>query len=435
MLRRRAWRTISFSDHIKLRSMKPNRYLLANLPLFIVLFIDSMGLGLLFPILNNVIVDPASAFLSATTSGATRDFLYSLTVGLFMLSWFFGAAILGDLSDTVGRKKALIICLLGSFVGYFVAAVSIWLHSLPLLILGRVIAGFTAGSQPIAQAAIVDISPPEHKARNIGYILLAISLGFVFGPIFGGVLSDAKLVSWFTFSTPLNFAAIVSFFNAALLWLTFKETSHVTGKIYLKFHRAIQIFISAFQRRTIRYISLVFLVLIFGWSDFFTFISMFVMDRYHFSPLMICLYMGALGLGFAIGCGLLVDFCANRYAHKQTVIVSTALTAAGVLLMLLVYNQVLAWIIATFIGAVMALAYSTTLIIFSNQVGEDEQGWVMGVTGSIMALSFGINSFLTGLVAHYGPSLPIALSVLGLSLSGLLMGFYRPKAGSEKQLS
>ena len=89
-----------------------NKSLFTVAPLFLVLFIDGMGLGLLFPILNSIIVDPASAFLPATTSIVMRDFLYGLTVGIFMLCWFFGAAILGDLSDTVGRKKALMICLL-----------------------------------------------------------------------------------------------------------------------------------------------------------------------------------------------------------------------------------------------------------------------------------------------------------------------------------
>jgi len=408
--------------------MDQRKSLLANLPLFVVLFIDSMGLGLLFPILNSIIIDPVSNFLPAMTSIATRDFLYGLTVGIFMLSWFFGAAILGDLSDTIGRKKALIICLLGSFLGYLVAAAGIWMHSLSLLIVGRIVAGFTAGSQPIAQAAIVDISAPEHKARNIGYILLAISLGFVFGPIFGGVLSDPHIVRWFTFATPMNFAAIVSLLNAVLLWTTFKETFKVTGKVRIRPHHAIKVFVSAFQHKRIRYLSLVFLVLILGWSDFFTFMSMFVLDRYHFSPLKVSLFMGALGLGFAIGCGLLVDFCSGRFAYKSSVIVGALVTSVAVLIMLLVNNHALAWVLVVFVGIFMALAYSTILTIFSDQVGQNEQGWVMGVTGSIMALAFGINSLLTGLLAQYGAALPIALSVVGLSASGLLMGFYRPQS-------
>src|SRR3990167_9514251 len=130
-------------------------------PLFLVLFIDGMGLSLLFPVLNSIIVDPHSDFLATSVFDSTRDLLYGVTVGIFMICWFFGAAFLGDLSDMIGRKKALMICLMGSFLGYLLSAFAVLAHSLLFLIIGRVVAGFTAGSQPIAQAAIVDISEPE----------------------------------------------------------------------------------------------------------------------------------------------------------------------------------------------------------------------------------------------------------------------------------
>jgi len=409
--------------------MYRQRSLMANFPLFIVLFIDSMGLGLLFPILNSLIIDPVSTFLPTMTSIPMRDFLYGLTVGIFMLSWFFGATILGDLSDTIGRKRALIICLVGSFIGYFISAVAIFFHSLTVLIIGRVIAGFTAGSQPIAQAAIVDISSPEVKARNIGLILLAISLGFVFGPIFGGILSDPHLVSWFAFSTPLYFAAIISLLNALLLWYTFKETFHITRKISIKLHHSIKVFVSAFQHKKIRYLSLVLLVMILGWSDFFTFMSMFVFHRYHFTPLKVSFFMAALGLGFTIGCGYLVGFFSQRYTLKNCVIVGLLLSAISVLVFLLVNNVIVACFSVIFIGMALGVAYSTLLTMFSNQVNENEQGWVMGVTGSIMALCFGVNALLTGVIIRYGgANLPIALAIVGLGISGLLMWFYRPKS-------
>src|SRR3990167_1409043 len=105
--------------------MSKYRTLVAIAPLFLVLFIDGMGLSLLFPVLNSIIIDTNSNFLPATLSMPTRNFLYGLTVGIFMICWFFGAAILGDLSDTVGRKKALMICLIGSFFGYLLSAMAV----------------------------------------------------------------------------------------------------------------------------------------------------------------------------------------------------------------------------------------------------------------------------------------------------------------------
>lgn len=411
--------------------MNQPRSLLANFPLFIVLVIDSMGLGLLFPILNSIIVDPVSAFLPAATTIEMRDFLYGLTVGIFMLCWFFGAAILGDLSDTVGRKKALIICLLGSCFGYLVAGLAIDMHSLWLLLVGRVIAGFTAGSQPIAQAAIVDISYAEHRARNIGLILLAVSLGFVLGPIIGGVLSDARVESWFTFSTPMYFAAIVSLLNALLLWLTFKETFRITGKVQIKFDHAVQVFMSAFKNSRIRRLSVAFFVMIFGWSNFYTFLSMFLINRYQLKPIETAFFMCDLGVGFSIGCGYLVDICAKRFIYKKTVMVTAALTALGVLVVLLARDLTTTAIAVLFIGITVSIAYSTLITMFSNQVSDDEQGWVMGVTGAIMALCFGVNALLTGLLVRYYTDLPMVLALFGLAISVFLIRCFRPVSGKQ----
>ena len=84
---------------------KPPHFFLAAAPLFLVLFIDSMGLGLVFPILNTLVLDPHAHFVASTMNASTRNFLYGLTISLYMFCWFFGAAFLGDISDQIGRKK------------------------------------------------------------------------------------------------------------------------------------------------------------------------------------------------------------------------------------------------------------------------------------------------------------------------------------------
>ncbi|KTC78239.1 MFS transporter [Legionella brunensis] len=402
------------------------------LPLFLVLFIDGMGLGLLFPILNTILVEPDSGFLSASTSLGLRDFYYGLTIGIFMICWFFGAAILGDLSDNVGRKKSLMICLIGSFLGYSLSAIAILLHSFWLLILGRIIAGFTSGSQPIAQAAIVDVSTEEYKARNIGLILLAVSLGFVFGPIFGGLLSDSHLVSWFGFQTPLYFAAFLSLINALLLQWSFAETfTKAHDKINIKWHHAINIFISAFKHPSIEKYSLVLLVMIFGWSNYFSFISLYLFQTYHYSALENSFFLAVMGLGFSIGCGYIVNYCTKRYPYDSIVIVGLLLTAANVFLTLVIPVQWVAWVATLLIGMSLSVAYSVLLTIFSNQVSENEQGWVMGVTGSIMALCFGLTSIFTGVIAHVGAVLPMLLATLGLVGSAGILAIVKRLSAPE----
>ncbi len=394
-------------------------------PLFLVLFIDGMGLSLLFPILSSIIIDPHSSFLPAHVGASSRSLLYGMVVGIFMLCWFFGAAILGDLSDSVGRKKSLLICLLGAFLGYLISAFAVTWHSLLFLILGRVVAGFTAGSQPIAQAAIVDVSHEKHKARNIGLILLALSLGFVLGPVIGGVLSDHRIVSWFNFSTPLYFASLISILNAILLLSTFNETFNTSAKINIQLSRAIQVFISAFQHRKVRFLSLIFLIMIYGWSNFFTFISIFSIQLYNFSPTQVSLLLADMGVGFSIGCGFLVDYFVKRFEIKLIVAINLIITAIFIILLIITHSQGFLWAIMVFIGATISIGYSGLITLFSNQVDRHEQGWVMGVTGAVMALCFGLTSFLTGYLANFGATIPMWLAVAGIGFSGLLMTLFQ----------
>lgn len=408
--------------------MSKHNPLIAMLPLFLVLFIDGMGLGLLFPILNTIIIEPGTDFLPLTTGVMLRDFYYGLTIGIFMICWFFGAAVLGDLSDSIGRKKSLMICLIGSFAGYILSALAITFHMFWLLILGRVIAGFTAGSQPIAQAAIVDVSTNEHKARNIGFILLAVSLGFVFGPIFGGLLSDHRLVSWFAFSTPMYFAAVISLLNAIILGLYFEETfTKAHESIKIRWHHAIGVFISAFKHPAITRYSVVLLVMIFGWSNYFSFIPLYLLQVFNYSTMENSFFLAVLGLGFSIGCGFVVEYCTKRYSFDNVVLGGLLVTALQIFIFLVIDWEWVAWVTTFIIGISLSVSYSVLLTIFSNQVSENEQGWVMGVTGSIMALCFGLTSVFTGLVAHMGARLPMLLALGGLLASAFLLFLVKSK--------
>ena len=83
--------------------------LLKVAPLFLVIAIDSMGLGILFPILSAMLISHSSHFLPGNTSNFLRELIYGVTIGIYMLAWFFGSAMLGDLSDAMGRKKSLMI--------------------------------------------------------------------------------------------------------------------------------------------------------------------------------------------------------------------------------------------------------------------------------------------------------------------------------------
>ena len=124
-------------------------------------------------------------------------------------------------------------------------------------------------------------------------------------------------------------------------------------------------------------------------------------------------------------CGFLVDFFVKRFHMKRIIVVSFLLTAAFILVTVLTHHALVLWIMMPPIGAAVAVGYSTIITLFSNQVGADEQGWVMGVTGAIMALCFGLSALLTGYLANFGAQVPIYLAFAGLGVSGMMMLFVR----------
>lgn len=397
------------------------------LPLFLVIFIDSMGLGILFPILNGIIMMPDSKFIAHNILMSTRQEYFGMIIGIFMLCWFFGAAILGDLSDIIGRKKSLIICLIGSFLSYLLSAISVKIDSFALLIIGRIVAGFTAGSQPIAQAAIVDISNESNLPRNMGFILLCVSLGFVFGPIMAGFLSDSSLISWFNYTTPLYFAAIISLFNSVLLWIKFHETYQITESIKVNIHKAIAIFISAFTHKKVGKLSFIYFIMQFGWGFFFNYILLYLDAKFKLSNSGGSIFMLSMGIGFAIGCGYLANKLSSIFKLKNVVASGFIISAITILILNFNINITFSWLLLIIICATLAYGYSSILVLFSNIVSAKEQGWVMGITGSIFALSFGVTAIIGPFIAQFGKYYPIVLGGCAVLISGILIIFYKPQ--------
>ena len=388
--------------------------------LLLILFIDGMGQGLIFPILTNVIINPASHVVLSSATIEERNIWYGVIICSFFFTWFFGAAILGDISDRAGRKKALALCLLGATLGYLASALAFYWHTVWLLLLGRIIYGFTAGSQPIAQACIADISLPENKARNMGFILLALTLGIMSGPIIGGFLSDYHLVSWFKDSTPLYFACLLSLFNLCYLLLYFHETSGKSGALHLRVLRAVDIFMSAFKDQSVRYLSMCFTILQIGWSIYYLYITLFLTRKYAMSAAEIAVFFALIGLGLTLGFAFLVKYF-TRFTAKNVVMTGYGVMLLGIVVTLVPENVIYPWIAVVPATAGLATGYAYIMTLFSNQVGPERQGWVMGVSGALVAFSAGIAILISTLLSDFNITFPLIVAILFLLIGCILI--------------
>jgi MFS transporter, DHA1 family, tetracycline resistance protein len=160
--------------------MKPaNRHV----PIFVftTILIDAMSFGLIMPVLPRLLMRVGNLPLNESIDvGAWMSLLMAVAA-------FFSAPILGNLSDSFGRRKVLLIALGGMAAHYAVLAVA---GSVTLIVLGRVLTGVFGGSYGPAQAAIADVTGPEERARNFAFVSAGFGVGFVFGPALGGMLAE-----------------------------------------------------------------------------------------------------------------------------------------------------------------------------------------------------------------------------------------------------
>lgn len=181
--------------------MRSNKALIT---IFLIVFIDLLGFGIILPLLPFI--------AQKYQANAAQIGLLTATYSFFQL---LAAPVLGRLSDRFGRKKILILSQLGSALGFIILAFA---NSLPLLFLSRIIDGLTGGNISIAQAYIADVTDKKNRARGMGLIGAAFGLGFIFGPALGGALSKIS------YSTPALVAAFVSFLTVLTTILFLKET-------------------------------------------------------------------------------------------------------------------------------------------------------------------------------------------------------------------
>ena len=159
---------------------------------------------MLTPLLAGALAPESNAAIGQGFSEDARHLIYGFATGLYPIMMFFGAPILGQLSDRAGRKTILLVCAGGIVLCYVTISSAFALGSVFLLMAGRFLGGLTAASQAISLAALVDVCPPGKKDFWLSMGLLASSVGFVIGPAFSGLLADNRIVSWFSVHTPLH---------------------------------------------------------------------------------------------------------------------------------------------------------------------------------------------------------------------------------------
>lgn len=382
---------------------------LALISIFLVIMIDSIGSSFILPLLPELFVGSES-ILGSASSETLNNLLYGLSLSSFSIAMFIGAPLMGDLSDKYGRKKTLLYCLWGTFVGYLCSAFGVILHSPVFFIFGRVIDGLTAGSLPVAQAAIIDNSSEQDRVKNLGYVLFAVSIAYVIGPILGGAIPH-------NIQQPLFYAALVSFINILILQKYMLSDVKNGNTVRIDFLSGFKSFTGAFQNKVIAPLVLIFMLFQLGWSCYFQIISMFMTLKFESTSTDTSIVLSLIGFGMLLSFCWLLGVLTKRFKSEQIILVSFCVIAIGVFLSLLVTSF---WLIG-FLGLCSAifygLCYPSILGMLSARVGENSQGMIMGIAGAFSALCAAISGMIGSLLSEIDINLPFVFVICTVILS------------------
>ncbi len=392
------------------------------MPLLLTVFIDSLGFGLVFPLLPTLIMQTESPMLP-DVSVSVKGMVYGLIISMFCIGQFFGGPFLGSLSDRFGRKKVLCCTLLIACTSYLAGALSVFLGSVVLFMLSRLTVGISAGNFAIAQSMVADISSEEQKRNNFGLVGMAWGVGFILGPYLGGSFAETGGMV-----APFLFSALICLGNLLLVWFFMKETLVERRKTPWTLLGSTKEILKAFAHPTLRGIFFVTFLFSMGWGFFTEFSSIFLIDRYNFGPKDIGSFYAYAGIWVALCQGILIRPFMKRFSAEKLLRAGLFFLALNLLIFVSIKSF---WIIALALPLIAfpeSLIYPNIASMVSTLSRKDEQGEMLGILNSVQWASVGILPLFSGAIVANYTLMPILFSSALIFVSfGAFAYFFRQK--------
>lgn len=352
----------------------PTVFLLATVTL------NSMGIGLIIPVMPDLIREVSGETLSnAALIGGVLSTVYAAMQFLF-------SPFIGRMSDAYGRRPILLGNLTIMVLDYVVMAFA---NTLWMLLLARMVGGFASATQATASAAIADLSEPGKRARGFGMVGAAFGMGFVFGPVLGGFLGE------FGSRAPFWVAAILSGGGALLGLIVFPETLKPENRRSVTW-RGVNPF-GAFRALGrlpgVRRALVIYFLYNVAFGVYPAIWSFYGQAGFDWSPAMVGFSLGAFGVSFAVVQGGLMGVILRHLGERGTATFGLCFSGLAFLSLGLVTSGTLALMLTPLaaLGGAFAPAHQA---IMSQRLGPDEQGALQGVLASTVAVSMMVSPFL-----------------------------------------
>ncbi len=338
--------------------------------IFITIFIDLMGFGILIPILPTF----------ASKNLGVSDFGIGVIIASYSFVQFIFNPVFGSLSDKIGRRKIILGSLLFTITSYIIFSFS---TSFALLLFSRLIGGVGGSNIGAAQAYIADITAKEERAKGMGLIGAAFGLGFVFGPIIGGFLSKFGYeITGYGSAAMSATAFLFAYFRLPETRLTQEKTDQVKIKLIdLKFAQQL------FKNHVTGMLIIVFFIIVFSMANIYGTFSLLGYKRYNFTDQQNGELFGVLGIIGAVIQGGLIRVISKKFSERAIMLVGAVLMSTGLAFLPYGVNFLSVALIAIVLAVGAGILQPTVLSMISKYSPEKKQGAVLGINSSFS--SFG----------------------------------------------
>ena len=339
---------------------------------FVTILLDAIGLGILIPVLPDVLRRFA-------TTPANVSLYFGYFIGLYALMQFLASPILGTLSDRYGRKPVLLISLLGAGLDYILMAFS---PTLLILFIGRLISGLTGASMTVASSYMSDISTEENRTTNFGMIGAAFGVGFIIGPLIGGLLGIIGP------KAPFLAAAILNLLNFAFGALILPESlpknlrRNITAKSLNPFSSLVKILKPS---HFVNLIWIYFLIFLAGQVHPVNW-TLYTEMKFGWTPWQVGLSLSFVGITIAISQGVLTRYIIPKLGEYKSLTIGLLFYVISFILFGLATRGWMMYAIMI-IFSLTGIAIPALQSIVSRHIPANEQGELQGSLVSLGSAS------------------------------------------------
>lgn len=365
--------------------------------ILITAFLNLMGIGIIIPVLPFIVQNTLH-----TTDPNIVAFYVGWLMSIYAICQFFASPGLGLLSDKYGRRPILLICLLGSAIGYFFLGIggAIWVY-----FLGRIIDGITGGNFSTIFAYVADITKPEERGKYYGLVGAAGGVGFMLGPVLGGFAST------YSMQAPFYIAAAITLGNLVWGYYNLPESLHLEHRrvtVDLGDLNPFKQLVHVFSQSLLRWLLIISFLFFLGFVTFTSTNGLFMKDVLHWKPEQIGVVLFLVGVVDIIAQGFLIRKLSVILSESRLAIIGLAIVTVGYLTLTAIPIFHISSLI--YVGAILfalgdGLFEPSISGLISATASRSEQGRVQGAHQSIQSIARIFGPIMVTFIYPFGANL------------------------------